>query len=180
SFYTHTLTPGSGAFPSGGIAVEKQVLGGDASLFVQFLGGRINTLDLTVPQEGIVKAVWGIVFKNSSKLSATAGGTPTLFAEDPFAGYDAYLHLNDSTFVGNATHAHKEFSMTLTNNVDESVYCIGSRFRTDLPEGIRHPSGRLSMYFLDSTEYDYFKNEVVVPVGVTLIHHGCLVKIDLP
>jgi hypothetical protein len=36
------------------------------------------------------------------------------------------------------------------------------------------------MYFLDATEYDFFKNETEVAMGITMIHRGMTVKFDFP
>jgi|SRR5688572_4961459 len=174
--YEHTLVPGID-FPAVGLSMAKKIVGGNSPLYVNFTGCRVNSCDLTIPQEGIVKAAWNVIARRSAKATSEPGGTPTLFAEDPYAGFNAYVHYNGDA-KGNANRAVREMNATITNNVDESCFVIGDRFRVDLPEGIRRASGRISMYFLDATEYDNFKNEDKISMGVSFVHFGLFIKID--
>lgn len=176
SVYEHVLVPGVD-FPAVGISAAKKIIGGNSPLYVDFTGGRINSVDLTIPQEGIVKAAWNFVARRSAKVTSVPGGTPTLLAEDPFAGFNAYVHYNGDA-KGNANRAMREFSGTISNNVDESCFIIGDRYRVDLPEGTRRANGRVSMYFLDSTEYDNFKNEDKISMAISFVHFGLFLKID--
>lgn len=184
SLYKHVITAGID-LPSVGLAFEKGILGGTTAKHVQFVGGRLNTLDLTVPQSGIVTANWGALFTGSTDLGASAGyGTPTIEAETAFSGGGALVHLNDTSFIGGVDQVgrgiFREFSMQLTNGIDENTYVINSRYRADLPEGTRKGSGRMSLYFVDGTEYGYFKNETKVNMGVSFVHDGRFFIIRFP
>lgn len=174
--YEHVIVPGTD-FPAVGISMAKKIVGGNSPLYVGFTGCRINSVDFTVPQEGIVKSAWNILARRSAELSSEPGGTPALFAEDPFAGFSAYLHYNGDA-PGTANRAIREWSGTITNNTAEDCYVISDRFKVDLPEGVRRASGRMSMYFLDATEYHHFKNETQISLGLSLIHRGLLFRID--
>lgn len=173
SIWRHVLTA-AGDWPAGGISIEKGLKGGSSDLFVVFRGCRFNTLELTVPQEGIVKSTWGILAKNSAKLGATGAGTPVLVGEAPFTGFNCYAGLNED--IGNADRAVREFSLTMTNQADENAYVVGSRFRVEIPEGVRRASGRLSMYFQDAAEYDWFKNETTISLNMSFVWNGRMVK----
>jgi hypothetical protein len=177
SIYEYTLTPNVD-FPAAGIAFEKAIKGGNSNLFLQWLGGRINGCELSVPQNGPVKATYNLLTKKPTKLAVTGAGTPTTVAEDFFTGFDAYVHLNDTQGAGGKVF--QDFSASFSNNIDEGVYCIGERDRTDLPEGRKSYGGRLGMYFLDATEYDIFKNETEVSLMLTLIKAGRKIKIEWP
>lgn len=169
TLYKHTLTPGND-WPTGGLAFEKAILGGNSNAYVQFLGCRVNTMEISIPQEGIVKSTWGLLAKSSAKKNSTGAGTPVLTGEQPYTGFNCYVGMNET--VGNADRSVREFSMTITNNADESAYIVGSRFRAEIPEGIRRASGRLSMYFLDAQEYDWFKNESTISLMASFIWEG--------
>lgn len=168
--YTYTINAGA-AFPTGGLSFEKHILGGDSSLYVLLQGGRIDMLDLTISQKDIIKASWGIDFINSvastsaSQVSASAINYPT---DDPVSGFDAFISLNG----GLTFRPLREASLSIRNNVEKDVNVIGSRTRLDLPEGIRNVSGKLTTFFSDATEYNYFKNESIIPVVISIIHNG--------
>jgi hypothetical protein len=172
--YEHILVPGVD-FPAVGITMAKKIVGGNSPLYVNFTGCRMNSCDITVPQEGIVKAAWNIAARRSAKVTIP-GGTPTLLAEDPFAGFNGYVHYNGDA-KANANRAMREWNATITNNVAEDCFVIGDRFHVDLPEGTRRASGRVSTYFLDSTEYDHFKNEDKITMDVSFIRLGLFLKI---
>lgn len=174
TLYQHVLTPAI-TFPTGGLAFEKGILGGTA-MYVQFLGCRVSSFDLSAQQSGPVKASWNFTAKSSTKLTTTGAGTPVLDSEDFYGGLDTYVHLNDTQGAGGVTF--KSFNANFTNGLQEDCFVLGERYRFDLPEGRKVSSGKLSMYFLDSTQYDMFKNETVVSLAVTFIRAGLQIKIE--
>lgn len=165
-------------FPTGGFAFEKAIKGGNANLFLQYLGCRIQGVEINCPQTGPVKATYNVLAKKINKIAATAGGTPTLAAEDFYMGFDAYVHVNDTQGAGGKVH--REFSANFNNNVDENCFVVGERERFDMPEGRKSYGGKLSMYFLDATEYDIFKNETEISLMLTLMRAGRQIKIEWP
>lgn len=177
AIYTHTLTAGID-FPTGGLTIEKQINGVTVPLFIQHRGCRINTLDLAVQQEGITKATWGLLSKQAYASNSTGGGTPTILNEDPANGFSAFIHLNDAN--GATLRSYKEFNMQFTNNVAEDVYVIGKRYREELPEGTRKISGNLTLYFVDRSEYDIFKNESKFALKLSFVQGGEYLEFDLP
>lgn len=176
--YRHSMLGGL-AWPAYGLSFEKGIKGGDTDLFAQFVGGRINSLELSVPQEGIVKATWNMLFAGSKSLVSTGGGTAVaVVGEAPYSGFTAFVGLNDS--IGNSNRAVREFSLTITNNAAEDAYTIGSRFRKDIPESTRVSRGRLSMYFQDPQEYTWFKDEATITLNLSLIWKGFMVSFAWP
>ena len=173
SFYMHSIQGGI-TKPTGGLCIEKQILGGTSPLYVAFQGCRINTLSLSFAQQAIVKAQWGIlgtttVASSSGSIDATGTGYayPT---DDPFTGYDTFISLNNGTTI----RPFKSLSLDITNNFDESVYQLSSQYRLDLPEGKRMITLKAELYFDNLTEYNYFKNQTVVPVTINTVHDkGC-------
>jgi hypothetical protein len=174
TIYQHTFTPGA----AWGVTTtwEKQILGGSANLLVQFINTFVNGCEISVPQTGPVKVTWNLIPVKSVKLGASGAGTPTLPVEDFYMGYDAYVHLNDTVGAGGITV--KEFSASYSNGAQEDLFFIGERYRGDVPEGKKAYSGRISMCFTDTTQYDWFKNETVVPLMLTLQRGGNIIKIE--
>jgi hypothetical protein len=175
SVYQHVFTAGT-SMPAGGISMEKQVLGGSAERYIMFRGGRINALDLTVPQEGIIQAAWSLLFKDTNTPAATtAGGTPSYTMEDPVSGYEAFVSFGAS----NLNRPVRQMSLRISNNFEEDVFALGERIRRELPERRREVTGSLTTYFEDSTEYDNFRNESVVNVLFSMNRLGEFLKFDL-
>lgn len=157
-------------FPPYGIAVEKQVIGGSQNLYVAYEGGRVDSLDLTIGQKDIVKASWALEFLQSVSGSATqvqptAINTPD---DDPVSGYESFISLDNNQ----TARPIKEGTLSIKNNVDKEAYVLGDRTRIDLPEGTRGLTAKITTFFQDNTEYEYFKNETVVPAVFSFLHDG--------
>lgn len=177
AIYEHTFTGGTD-FLATGLAFEKQVKGGDADLFIVHTGCRINSLDLRIEQEAIAKATWNILSRTSTKYGTTQGGTPNFLAQNPVTGYNALVSLaNDN---GSVQRLVKSANLQITNNIDEQVYCLNRRSRSDLPEGTRRATGNVSFYFQDTAEYDYFKNESTLSMKLSFVYGGAWLEIHLP
>lgn len=163
-------------FPTGGIAIEKHLLGGDDNLYVGFTGCRINTLGLTMPQEGIVKSEWGVLAMKSTKLVATNSSSITDVTDDPFTGYEAHLSISGAV----ASRPVREGNLNITNNVAEDVYSWGSRFRRELPGNRREVSGQMTMYFESDDDYAAFKAETIQPAVLSFLRAGKFLSFDFP
>jgi hypothetical protein len=179
-FYTHTMTA-STDFPTGGIALEKQILGAAAGHYIVFLGNRFNTLTLTVPQEGIVKAAWDLLGTSTTSSASSSGGTPVSVTDEPYTGYETFACFGAQTAVSTGSKRPiRDLTLTITNNIEGTVYIVGSRYRQDLPEGVIAVTGRATMYFQDATEYNLFKDETETPLYISLIHQGIYLCFNLP
>lgn len=175
SVYRHVFTGGN-TMPTGGLSFEKSIKGGSSDLFVQFRGGRVDSLDLTIPQEGAVQAAWNLLFKDSVKASATGAGTVTYVAEEPVTGYEAFISFNN----GQTTRPVRSGSLKIANSLEADVYCVGERTRREIPEKDRECSGSLDVYFQDATEYDIFKNETVVNTKISFNRNGEFLQFEFP
>lgn len=176
AIYQHTFTPGSAWVVS--TTWEKQILGGSANLLVQFVNTFVNGCDINVPQNGPVKVTWNLIPVKSVKLVSTGAGTPTLSVEDFFMGFDSYVHINDTNLQGAGGAVVKDFSCNYSNGAQEDLFFLGERYRGDVPEGKKTYGGRLSMCFVDTTQYDLFKSEAVVSLALTLQRAGMIIKIE--
>jgi len=152
--YRHIFNPADD-FLDNGLAFEKQVIGGDDDVFMQFVGARINSLQLQIPQEGIVQATWDMLFSGLMTLAnSTGGGTPVSVAEDAVVGYDTSLLIN-----GTLATAIREANLTISNNVDGEIFVLGSRFRNDIVPRRREVTGTVTAYFQTKTDLERFLNE---------------------
>lgn len=173
--YQHVFTGGV-TMPTGGLSFEKSVKGGNSDMFVQFRGGRVDSLDLTIPQEGAVQAAWSLLFKDSVKATSSGAGTVAYVAEEPVTGYEAFISFDN----GQTTRPVRSGSLKIANSLEADVYCVGERTRREIPEKDRECSGSLDVYFQDATEYDIFKNESVVNTKISFNHGGEFLQFEFP
>ena len=180
SMYTHTLTAATD-FPTGGLSFEKAIKGAAAIKYLQWTGGRLNSLDLTIPQEGIVKSNWGALFTRSYEPVSPADATPTMSTDTPVTGQQSFIHLSDTLTGAEANiGVFKEASLTINNGIQEDTFVVGSRYRQELPEGRRSLSGRISCYFKDATLYTAFKAESIITLGFSFLHENAFMSIEIP
>lgn len=143
-------------YPTVGLNVEKQILGGSDNLYMLFRGVRINSLELQFPQEGIVGSTWNLLGIDVDPADTAAfSSSQEAIGFDPVTGFESYVTFNN----GSLNRPIREASLTISNQCDENIFCLGSRYRREIPEGTRALTGRVSMYFEDKTDYDLFINE---------------------
>jgi hypothetical protein len=177
TLYSHTITAGAD-LPVNGLSIEKSVLGGDYDLYLVFNGCRINTLELTVPNEGLVQAVWGFLGKSVTDNSA-AIATPGADAIDtPPMQYETITVTGSNSGV----RPVNELKISITNNMDEDTFIHNSRYREETPEARREVTGTVTTYFKDRLEYDMFKAEDVFPLLYAFVRPnvGQALTIHLP
>ncbi len=169
------------AKPTGGFAMEREAFLDTGSKFFRYIGGRINTMALTVPQEGIVTCNFGFIFLDldSTATSTIFTGT-TAPVDEPFAGSGCVIRM-----IGYGGSLADDFSietltLNVTNNFDTSVYSIGQKRRRDLPEGRRVVTGSMTAYFEDMTKFTYFQNESIVTMFISFNHVGQFLSITMP
>ena len=179
TYYKHVLTGGV-TKPTGGLCIEKQVLGGSTPYYAAFRGSRVNSLSLSFAQQAIVKAQWSLlnidtVVSTSTSVDATGTGytSPT---DDPFTGYDAFISLNNGT----SYRPLRDLTLDINNNFDENIYTLNSQFRQEITEGKRMITGRLSTFWDTITEYNLFKNQTTFDANISVVHGNGVFIIDLP
>jgi len=171
----HVIT-GAPGFPTGGLSFEKRIRGSTADTYFPMSAGRIGSLNLNIPQEGILTADLTILGKAFADASVTSiAGTPTEVIDDPFTGFEAQIDVNSI-----AQSIVESGSISINNNFDANVFVVGLRTRKDIPPGRREIKGSFVMFFENLTQYQIFKNETVIPVRLSLIHNGNYMEIDLP
>jgi hypothetical protein len=174
-YWQHVLD-GAQNLPTYGLTMEKGILGGDVSFYERYIDGKINSLQLTVPQEGIVKGAWEVLFNKVLASTTTSNaGTPVSLNEIPVTGFEAACEI-----AGAETYDLREFTMTITNNMDADAYRVGSRFRKDIPENRREISGTATMYFSDATMVNRFKNETAFVMKPSFYHGGDFMSFEMP
>lgn len=174
SKYQHTLTSSSD-FLTGGISLEKAILGGNDPFYVVLRGGRIGSLDVTVPQEGIVQSVWNMTFaKPLVRNNATVAGTPTVLSDDPPTGFESAVAIND---VENAVL--KDASFKIDNMLDPE-YVIGKRTIQEIVPKRLEMSGSVTMLFQDATDYDRFLAEETFSLTFSFYRGAQFLSIKFP
>lgn len=191
----------AGDIPAAGISIEKQIKGLGTDLFIQCAGGRINSANINIQQEAITKVTWNMLFSTvlrsgTAKDAAWTSSTP----QESLAGFDVAVYLksysqtpsgdlvtvamSDTTFNNALSEDYRlkvrDATIDLNNNFDETVFACGSRFREELPEGRRVASGRLSAYFLDQDEYEFFQDETKCSLIFNWINNGQMLQLEFP
>ena len=166
---TYTLNGGVD-FMTGGLSVEKQIIGGASPLYILYNGGRVDSLELTVAQKDIVKAQWSLEFLSSTTGAATLLAPSAVYNpnDDPVSGFDCFVSLASN----GAIRPLKEATLSIKNNIDKEGFVLNQRTRIDLPEGMRKINGKITTFFEDATEYNIFKNEQVISLTFSFIHNG--------
>lgn len=181
ALYKHVVIPGT-TLETGGLSVEHIVdIGTATPTHFQFVGGRVNTLGITVPQEGIVDLSMGLLFQDLVSADSTSGFTgSSTTSDEPITGFQAALAIFPITGGGGINTSMSDLNLNFTNNFDENVYVIGKRFRHDLPVGRREVTGSMTAFFESLTEFNFFANETEVRLEVTMNVLGQLVKLIFP
>ena len=180
NIYSHTFQAAV-AKPAGGIAVEREVFLDSGSKFFRYVGGRINTMAITVPQEGIVTCSFGFLFLDlDSTATSTIFSSPTTPVDEPFSGAGTVMRIAASGGSLTEDFSIDSATINVTNNFDGAVYTIGQRRRRDLPEQMRSVTGNLSAVFEDMTKFNFFANETTVSLEISFNHLGQFMRITLP
>lgn len=153
SLFTHVIKGSSGyGGGAGGLTIEKGFT--DLSKYIVFKGCRINNLNMTFPQEGIVNGSLDIVGMEAVDPSNSSLGTPAYANLEPFVTYQMQIEEGGSP-IANVTQC----SFTLNNSIQEDGFVIGNRNRVSEVEGLRKITGQLTAFFDSTALYLKFLNE---------------------
>lgn len=179
----HTFAAGT-TKPTGGISFEREAFLDTGSQFFRYVGGRVNTLALNVPQEGILTAALGMIFLDADRTTgtdnATAFASRTFPADEPFAGAQFILRIKPTGGSYSEDFSVSTMSLNVSNNYDSNIYTAGQTRRRDIVEGRRDVSGNLNALFEDRTKFNYFANESVVALEMTVNYNGQFFKAEMP
>jgi len=135
--------------------------------FQLFGGCEVNTLNLTVPAEGIVTGTFGIMGKSGQVLAdLTSLGTPTFTdptVTQPFDSFTGTIKEGAVT-IGIVT----EVSLSLTNNL-ETRPVVGSNTTLEHSTGRCNLTGSVSVYFENSEMLEKFYNETISSLEFSLV-----------
>jgi len=180
---------GSADMPTGGLSFEKFIERGGTDSFFPFSGGRVNTLNIDIPQEGIVGVTLGMLFQQGGEPTAASAftniGSAVTFDDEPLAGYDVVLEAVASaaspTYSSSTVIPYVQAaSINMTNNFDETPFAIGSRYRRGLPEGRRVITGNMTVFFESEQEFDWFIQEQSLEFKWSFINRNGMLQLLMP
>jgi len=183
AFYQHDFL-GDVDKPCGGLSIQKCIIGTgpapctDQPQYWLFHGCRVNSVDISIPQEGIITGTWGIIGLSVEQASTTFVTTNTIndpVFEDPNVGYDVKLLIDNVDEI-----CVSDINLSINNNYDDSVFCIGSRYRHDLPEGRREVTGSFTVFFETIDTYEAFKEEHVQDLKLGFHREGVYMEMHMP
>lgn len=152
--YTHVLK-GSVALPVG-FTMEQQHLdqsGGD-NPYYGFLGGRVDTVDLSMNIDQVVTGTMAALFREAmapAGSSMNSGSAPTAPTDDPYTSTQVAVYEGSSlTLLGIAEQANLRISNGLTNFRDRG-FILGTNLAANLKPGTRSVTGSLRLKFQNSS-----------------------------
>jgi hypothetical protein len=119
----------------------------DIAQYHTYSGCKINTLAFNATSEGVVICDVGIIGQDFTQDTTSGDASPTAYTSS------AIDHFLGSINEGGSPIAYvTDVSMTINNNLDSSLYTVGSAGQLgDLPEGVGMVSGSLTALFQDDT-----------------------------
>lgn len=146
--YTHTFTTGS-KLPSFQAEVD---FGADAPTGQQyhlFTGLKINTFNLSVPNNGNITATFDCIGQNSVMSDTGLDSVPATTAFNRFSSFEANIYLDNAATPSGIVES---FSINVANELDESIYPIRSDgLRAELPNGFQTVTGQFTAFFQSTT-----------------------------
>jgi hypothetical protein len=140
------------------LSFEKAVLGGSTSVYTRFIGCRVDSFALHIPQEGILTGTWNFKGKDSAtKATPYSSSVEDATSLKPFIGCDFTLSLESGQVIST-----REVSLTLSNNLVDSDLRVGQSVITSLRDGARQIKGSLTCLFEDSALYLAVLNQSVL------------------
>ena len=141
----HTFTSGADTLPS--IAVEVQMP--KIPSYEMFTGIGVNELSFSMGTSGLLTMTVRMIAQGSSRVGATAAGTPTAYAFQRFGNFHGKIQRN-GTDLGSIVSA----DVTYSNGLD-AVRVIRADGKIDgLDTGMASLRGRITARFTDLTLFD--------------------------
>lgn len=136
----------------------------DISQFERFVGNKVNSMNVSIPANGLTTVDFGLVGKDMDRATGTAYFTsPTAqSATGIFAGVNGAVLLNG---VAIALITSADFSVTRET---ENAAVVGSNSLADVFTGKIKVAGNLSVYFQDAGARDLFNAETEVSLVFAL------------
>lgn len=145
--YTHTFKIGA-SLPS--LLIEKGFT--DIGQYFKYNGCKVNKFGLSVTAEGFQEVSIDIIGAKETTSSSPFDSTPLDLGKQSFDGFLISTIEEGGAAIANVVGVD---GLTLENNLDGSVYVIGSAGeRSSLPEGKVKVSGTLKALFQNLTLYN--------------------------
>jgi len=159
-----------------GLSVERAFLGGTSDVYLRCSGGRINSLAITIPQEGIIQSVWDMLFLGQLVNAGSSGaGTPVASDEPGPIGYNTFIEIE-----GVESGIIQDGNFTISNELDGDSFVVGSRYRRSISAQRRNITGSFNMLFEDDTHLEQFLNESELTLSIWMQEGGAIAKFDFP
>ena len=159
--YDHVIK--RGALPIG-MHVEKQFLNMQPAQYIVYPGARVSVLNLSIANTGLITGTLDVMAKNQGAMS----GTP-LDASPTEPNHYPIHHKSATTVEAGGVSANiVGFELSITNNLDESDYIIGSAQKQSLDEGKGDVTGTVTFRFENSTHYEKWFNDAQDSIKVNL------------
>lgn len=160
--YTHVMKGSSGNFT--GLTIEKEFT--DIGQFMTYTGCRLNTMAISLVQEGFHEVTFGFVGKAEALDTTTKlpSGTPVTFNKSGFTGYQCKVYTTMDPATGLVTdHYHQLNFVTagninINNNLETDGYVLGSGDRASVQYGKRSCTGDFTVFFEDAKLYNLYAN----------------------
>lgn len=165
--YSHTFRISD--LPAG-LTIEKQFTDLATDSYMKYMGCKVNSMKIAVKQEGFVETTFSFMGATHTLSASSIDASPTDYTTSAvggiFDGFEASLE-NDGANIAIVTN----FDVTIENNLDGSVYVIGSSGdRYSLPDGLVKVSGNITCLFENTTMYNKAVNNNESSLRVTLTH----------
>ena len=158
--YTHTFRPK--ALPVG-LIVERDWTGKITSKVEHFLGCRVASATIDIPQEGAATLQLQL---NGAKYAIAAAPLDASLGD---TGHTGWFSPDCAVKVGGSAVTNlKSVQFTIANNMDTGRYAIGnSGERTDLPEGFADVSGSVTA-IVDTTLFSAYLDKAIARTDTAL------------
>lgn len=142
--YTHTFTTGT-KLPSFQAEVNFGADAPTGQQYHQFTGLKINTFNLSVPNNGNITATFDCIGQNSLMSDTGLDPSPYTTPFNRFSSFEANIYLDGAT---TPSAVIESFSINVANELDESVYPIkNDGLRAELPNGFQTVTGQFTAFF---------------------------------
>lgn len=156
--YTHVMKGSQLNFQ--GLSIEKGFT--DIGQFLIYKGCRLNSLAVSLVQEGFHEATFGFIGKSEAIATSTGiTGAGTSFNKSGFTGYQCVVSttMNSSGVVDGSYHDLSFVTggnININNNMETDGYVLGSAFRASAQYGKRACSGDFTAFFEDAKLYNLY------------------------
>lgn len=153
------------------VTIEKGFT--DNNQYFQYLGCKVNNLQLTVTPDALVTGSFDVMGKDLTNTTTSYDPTPTVFQHSAFSGIDGII-------LEGATGAQfTAFNFNITNGLYDARV-IGSRKSANIGAGKSEVTGELTIMFEDTVLYNKWLNEVQTDLKLTFNLGNDSVEFNFP